>query len=180
MEELQLKFDRNGLIPAIVQDAYTQDVLMLAYMNEESLNMTIETGFAHYWSRSREQLWKKGETSGNIQEVKEIYYDCDSDSLLLKVEQRGSACHTGNRTCFFRELCKSENKSQTPSASASILYELYGVIKDRMKNPVEGSYTNYLFKEGIDKILKKVGEESTEVVIAAKNDSKAEVIYEIS
>ena len=106
MEELQLKFDRNGLIPAIVQDAYTQDVLMHAYMNEESLNMTIETGFAHYWSRSREQLWKKGETSGNIQEVKEIYYDCDSDSLLLKVEQRGSACHTGNRTCFFRELCK--------------------------------------------------------------------------
>lgn len=181
--KFDLKFNEEGLIPTIVQDINTHDVLMLAYMNEESLKKTIETGFAHYWSRSRKKLWKKGETSGNTQKVEEIYYDCDKDSLLLKVEQKGDACHTGNRTCFFKTLDLDNNIKtdfQISSKDASILYELYGVIEDRRKNPIEGSYTNYLFSEGIDKILKKVGEEATEVVIASKNDSKEEVIYEVS
>ncbi|HHW70669.1 MAG TPA: bifunctional phosphoribosyl-AMP cyclohydrolase/phosphoribosyl-ATP diphosphatase HisIE [Clostridiales bacterium] len=181
--KFDLKFNEEGLIPTIVQDINTHDVLMLAYMNEESLKKTIETGFAHYWSRSRKKLWKKGETSGNTQKVEEIYYDCDKDSLLLKVEQKGDACHTGNRTCFFKTLDLDNNIKtdfQISSKDASILYELYGVIEDRRENPIEGSYTNYLFSEGIDKILKKVGEEATEVVIASKNDSKEEVIYEVS
>ena len=183
MGKIDLKFNEEGLIPTIVQDINTHDVLMLAYMNEESLKKTIETGFAHYWSRSRKKLWKKGETSGNTQKVEEIYYDCDKDSLLLKVEQKGDACHTGNRTCFFKTLDLDNNIKtdfQISSKDASILYELYGVIEDRRENPIEGSYTNYLFSEGIDKILKKVGEEATEVVIASKNDSKEEVIYEVS
>lgn len=183
MGKIDLKFNEEGLIPTIVQDINTHDVLMLAYMNEESLKKTIETGFAHYWSRRRKKLWKKGETSGNTQKVEEIYYDCDKDSLLLKVEQKGDACHTGNRTCFFKTLDLDNNIKtdfQISSKDASILYELYGVIEDRRENPIEGSYTNYLFSEGIDKILKKVGEEATEVVIASKNDSKEEVIYEVS
>lgn len=186
MDKINLKYDDRGLIPVIAQDFTTGDVLMLAYMNEESLSKTIKTGFAHYWSRSRKCLWLKGETSGNTQKVHNIYYDCDRDTLLLKVEQNGNACHTGNKTCFFNELngliddgSKIAN-SRSKANTSIILYELYSVIQNRKKHPVEGSYTSYLFDEGIDKILKKIGEEATEVVIGAKNGSSEEVIYEIS
>ncbi len=169
---MNIKFDENGLVPAIAQDVGTGEVLMLAYMNEESLKLTIETGIAHYYSRSRKELWKKGETSGNIQEVKGIYYDCDGDSILLKVNQKGVACHTGNYSCFFNEIVGYNDIGST-------LKELYKTILDRKLNPKEGSYTQYLFEKGIDKILKKVGEETSEVIIGAKN-SKEELIYETS
>lgn len=185
MDKVRFEYDEKGLIPAIAQDVNTDHVLMLAYMNEEALDKTIETGFAHYWSRSRECLWMKGETSGNTQIVHSIYYDCDRDTLLLRVEQKGNACHTNNKTCFFNTLkvLREDGLVCTDSAgaaNASILYELYNVIEDRRKNPIEGSYTNYLFNEGIDKILKKVGEEATEVVIGAKNNSNDEITYEVS
>lgn len=167
-----IKFNKEGLVPAIAQDVGTGQVLMLAYMNEESLKLTKETGLAHYYSRSRNSLWKKGESSGNIQEVKGIYYDCDGDSVLLKVEQRGAACHTGTYSCFFNEIKGYENAANT-------LNDLYKVIFDRKMNPKEGSYTKYLFDQGLDKILKKVGEEASEVIIGAKN-GKEELIYESS
>jgi phosphoribosyl-ATP pyrophosphohydrolase/phosphoribosyl-AMP cyclohydrolase len=141
-------------------------------MNEEALRLTKETGIAHYYSRSRQALWKKGETSGHIQEVKGIYYDCDGDAVLLKVNQIGAACHTGNYSCFFNEEKGYKDLSNT-------IKDLYKVIIDRKKNPQEGSYTQYLFDKGIDKILKKIGEEAAEVIIGAKND-KQELIYEAS
>lgn len=177
----ELNFDEKGLIPVVAQDAVTGDVLMLAYMNEESLSKTLETGFVHYWSRSRRSLWKKGESSGNTQEVQNIYYDCDKDALLIKVKQKGNACHTGNRTCFFRKIDGILKKDVNIAAKADyvILYELYKIIEKRRDSPKEGSYTNYLFDQGIDKILKKVGEEAAEVIIGAKNSSKEELIYEI-
>jgi phosphoribosyl-ATP pyrophosphohydrolase/phosphoribosyl-AMP cyclohydrolase len=174
-----IKFDEKGLVPAIVQDYKTGEVLMQAYMNEESLEKTLETGRSWFYSRSRKELWEKGATSGNIQEVKEISYDCDGDSLLLKVVQKGAACHTGNRSCFYRSLWKPKDSVEAVNIG-EVLYKLYNKVGDRKKNPVEGSYTCYLFEKGIDKILKKVGEESTEVVIAAKNESKEEAVYEIS
>ncbi|WP_039764372.1 MULTISPECIES: bifunctional phosphoribosyl-AMP cyclohydrolase/phosphoribosyl-ATP diphosphatase HisIE [unclassified Caldicellulosiruptor] len=170
-----LKFDKNGLIPVIVQDFNTNEILMLAYMNEESINLTIETGYMHYFSRSRNKIWKKGETSGNFQKVKALYLDCDGDAILAIVEQTGVACHTGNKTCFFTNIFGEDKKSKV-----DILFKLIETINDRKKNKVEGSYTCYLFEKGLDKILKKVGEETTEVVIAAKNGSKEEVIYEVS
>ncbi len=169
---MDIKFDENGLVPAIAQDVGTGEVLMLAYMNEESLKLTMETGICHYYSRSRKELWKKGETSGNIQEVKGIYYDCDGDSILLKVNQVGVACHTGNYSCFFNEIKGYKDVGNT-------LNELYKTIMDRKLNPKEGSYTQYLFEKGLDKILKKVGEETAEVIIGAKNN-KEELIYESS
>lgn len=169
---MDIKYDENGLVPAIAQDLGTGEVLMLAYMNEESLKLTIETGYAHYYSRSRKELWKKGETSGHLQEVKGIYYDCDGDSILLKINQVGVACHTGSYSCFSNPIKEYESVNDT-------LNELYKVIMDRKLNPVEGSYTKYLFEEGVDKILKKVGEETSEVIIGAKN-SKEELIYEAS
>ena len=169
---MDVKFNQDGLVPAIAQDVGTGEVLMLAYMNEEALRLTKETGIAHYYSRSRQALWKKGETSGHIQEVKGIYYDCDGDAVLLKVNQIGAACHTGNYSCFFNEEKGYKDLSNT-------LKDLYKVIIDRKKNPKEGSYTQYLFDKGIDKILKKIGEEATEVIIGAKND-KQELIYEAS
>lgn len=170
----EIKFDDRGLVPAITQDAETQKVLMLAYMNKESIRKTLEERETWYFSRSRQELWKKGETSGNIQKVKGFYYDCDKDSILLVVEQRGAACHTGEFSCFFNEALKPEN------GKTDILKELYGLLEDRKKNPIEGSYTNYLFEKGLDKILKKVGEETSEVIIAAKNKSKEELVYELS
>ncbi|HCJ58490.1 bifunctional phosphoribosyl-AMP cyclohydrolase/phosphoribosyl-ATP diphosphatase HisIE [Lutispora sp.] len=170
----EIKFDDRGLVPAITQDAETQKVLMLAYMNKESIRKTLEERETWYFSRSRQKLWKKGETSGNIQKVKGFYYDCDKDSILLVVEQRGAACHTGEFSCFFNEALKPEN------GKTDILKELYGLLEDRKKNPIEGSYTNYLFEKGLDKILKKVGEETSEVIIAAKNKSKEELVYELS
>jgi len=181
-----IKFDERGLVPAIVQDYETGQVLMQAYMNEESLKLTMETGRAWFYSRSRRELWEKGATSGNIQEVKALYYDCDGDSLLLKVLQTGPACHTGNRTCYYRRLWPSGSDISASEAEAQaaslgeVIEGLYGKVDDRRKNPVAGSYTCYLFDKGIDKILKKVGEESAEVIIAAKNESREEMIYEIS
>jgi len=168
-----IKFDDNGLVPAIVQDINTNKVLMLAYMNEESIRKTLEEKIACYYSRSRKELWKKGETSGNIQNLKGFYYDCDKDSILLLVEQVGVACHTGNYSCFFNEVIGYDNQ-------INALTDLYELIENRKNTPVEGSYTNYLFEKGLDKILKKVGEEASEVIIGAKNKDKEEMVYEIS
>ena len=180
-----VKFDEKGLVPAVVQEENGQ-VLMLAYMNEESLKKTLETGYAHYFSRSRQSLWKKGETSGNVQQVKEISYDCDGDTLLLRVHQTGVACHTGTYTCFSgRKLVEEKEKSlalvepEPETSLATVLNDLYNVIQERQLNPVEGSYTNYLFEKGQDKILKKVGEEAVETVIASKNNKSEEVLYEM-
>lgn len=181
----QIKFDDAGLVPAVVQDENGQ-VLMLAYMNEESLQKTLETGFTCFYSRSRKCLWKKGETSGNLQRVKEIAYDCDGDTLLVRVHQTGVACHTGTYSCFTNPLLEKSNSiatladQTTPNqALSTILNDLYAVIKDRKLNPVEGSYTNYLFKSGQDKILKKIGEEAAETIIASKNMDKEELLYEM-
>ncbi|HHW58415.1 MAG TPA: bifunctional phosphoribosyl-AMP cyclohydrolase/phosphoribosyl-ATP diphosphatase HisIE [Clostridia bacterium] len=171
----ELKFDEKGLIPVIVQDYYKKQVLMLAYMNEESLKLTLEKGETYFFSRSRKEIWHKGETSGNIQKVKKIFYDCDEDALLIQVEPKGPACHTGNISCFYRSF-----DGEVEEGDIEILSKLYERVTDRKINPVEGSYTNYLFEKGIDKILKKVGEEATEVVLASKNDSKKEIVYEVS
>lgn len=169
---MDIKYNKDGLVPAIAQDIATGEVLMLAYMNEESIKLTLETHIVHYYSRSRKKLWKKGESSGNIQELKGFYYDCDGDTILLKVNQTGVACHTGSYSCFFHEVEGTKDDRNTIDV-------LYKVILDRKENPIEGSYTNYLFNEGIDKILKKVGEESAEVIIGAKNN-RDELIYESS
>lgn len=174
-----IKFDEKGLVPAIVQDYKNGEVLMQAYMNEESLDLTMKTGRTWFYSRSRQELWEKGATSGNIQEVKEIYYDCDGDSLLVKVDQKGPACHTGNRSCYYRNLWSADDYVKTANIG-EIIEKLYNKVGDRKENPIPDSYTCYLFEKGIDKILKKVGEESAEVIIAAKNESKDEMIYEIS
>jgi phosphoribosyl-ATP pyrophosphohydrolase/phosphoribosyl-AMP cyclohydrolase len=171
----KLKFDDKGLIPAIIQDYTNGQVLMLAYMNEQSLRKTMETGQTYFYSRSRDELWHKGETSGHFQNVKGMSYDCDADALLIKVEQMGAACHTGHRSCFFNTVIE-----QPDVGKEDVLAELYDVIVDRKNNPKEGSYTDYLFKKGIDKILKKVGEESAEVIIAAKNGVYDEVRWEVA
>ncbi|RDW21170.1 bifunctional phosphoribosyl-AMP cyclohydrolase/phosphoribosyl-ATP diphosphatase HisIE [Oceanobacillus chungangensis] len=170
----QLKFDTSGLIPAIVQDAETGKVLTLAYMNEESLKKTIETSETWFFSRSRLELWNKGETSGNKQEVKKITFDCDADALLIQVNPIGPACHTGEETCFNNNLYSND----TPAHQ--IVSEVVAKIKQRRANPTEGSYTAYLFEKGMDKILKKIGEETSEVLIGAKNNDKAEVTSEIA
>ncbi len=175
----KIKFNEKGLIPAIVQDHNNGEVLMMAYMSSESLKKTIETGRSWFYSRSRDELWEKGATSGNIQEVKEILYDCDGDCLLLKVSQKGAACHTGEKSCFYRNLWGPEGKEKDINVKW-VFENLYRKVGDRKENPESGSYTCYLFREGIDKILKKIGEESTEVVIAAKSEDKRETIYEIS
>ena len=173
----QLKKLDNGLVPVIVQDYKTNEVLMLAYMNEEAYNCTVTTGKMTYYSRSREELWIKGETSGHYQYVKSLSIDCDDDTLLAKVKQKGAACHTGNRSCFYRDLIKTEWEVEDHT---NILEKIYATVMDRKMNPREGSYTNYLFTKGIDKILKKCGEEATEIVIAAKNPDKTEIKYEIA
>lgn len=176
----EIAFDANGLVPAIAQDAGTRDVLMLAWMNREALAKTLETGQAHYYSRSRHRLWLKGETSGHFQRVREIRRDCDSDALLLLVEQTGAACHTGKRSCFYRELSGGEVQISRTRGTGDILDELRSVIEDRRARPKEGSYTNYLFEKGIDKMLKKVGEESAEIIIAAKNPSQSDLVGEVA
>lgn len=183
-----LKFDDRGLIPAIIQDAKSGQVLMMAYMNQEALEKTRATGRTWFYSRSRQSLWMKGETSGNIQTVQEICYDCDQDTLLVLVEQTGGACHTGHYSCFYRNLNGEEQEPTLFDADMvyqgkegpAILLELMDVISQRQKERPEGSYTTYLFDKGIDKILKKVGEESAEVIIAAKNPDNSELIYEAS
>ncbi|MDF2674097.1 MAG: bifunctional phosphoribosyl-AMP cyclohydrolase/phosphoribosyl-ATP diphosphatase HisIE [Clostridiales bacterium] len=170
-----IKFDEKGLIPAIVQDVNTGKALMLAYMNEESIKLTLETRKTWFYSRSREKLWNKGETSGNYQMVKKLYYDCDGDTILLEVEPMGPSCHTGEESCFFNKVI-----DDNAGYDKDMLEKLYSRITDRRENPVDGSYTNYLFTKGVDKILKKVGEETSEVIIASKNNSKDEMTYEIS
>lgn len=177
MEFSQFKTNDQGLIPVIVQHYKTQEILMLAYMNEESFYETIKTGKMTYFSRSRQKLWVKGETSGHFQYVKSLTIDCDLDTLLAKVDQIGAACHTGNPTCFFQPLVGIDYDETNP---LRIFESVYDTIADRKENPKEGSYTNYLFDKGIDKILKKIGEEATEVVIAAKNPNPEEVKYGIA
>ena len=174
MDIEKIKFDDNGLIPVIIQDVKTNAVLMLAYMNEESLRQTLDTGSMVYFSRSRNRLWRKGETSGNTQTMHELKVDCDGDTLLALVTQKGVACHTGSYTCFFDSLSGSGGYA----SGYRVIDELFSVIEDRKANPKEGSYTSYLFEKGIDKMLKKVGEESAEVIIAAKNAAPDEIRYE--
>ena len=171
---MELKFDEKGLIPAIVQDYYTKQVLTLAYMNQESLAITIDERRTCFWSRSRQELWRKGETSGNIQKVVSITADCDCDALVVEVIKSGPACHTGRESCFFNNIYLSD---EVKKFSWQGLYEL---IAGRKENPKEGSYTSYLFDKGLDKILKKVGEECTEVIIAGRKEDKEESIYEIA
>ncbi len=162
----QVDWERcNGLVPAVVQSTDGK-VLMLAYMNREALRRTLETGYAHFYSRSRGRLWMKGEVSGNVMKVREVRIDCDSDSLLLVVEASGPACHTGNKSCFYRRLGEPERYGNAPDYSLSILKELEEVIKDRKRNPREGSYTSKLFREGRERIYKKFGEEAVEVLVA--------------
>lgn len=173
----ELKLNADGLIPVVVQDYKTLEVLMVAYMNEEAFETTLRTGKMTYFSRSRRELWIKGMTSGHFQYVKALSVDCDNDTILAKVSQVGAACHTGNRTCFYREMVKREYDETNP---LKVFENVYAVILDRKMHPKEGSYTNYLFDKGIDKILKKVGEEATELVIAAKNPDPEEIKYELS
>ena len=171
---MELKFDEKGLIPAIVQDHYTKEVLTLAYMNKESLAITIDERRTCFWSRSRQELWRKGDTSGNVQHVVSITADCDGDALVVEVVKDGPACHTGSESCFFNEIYLSEELKQ-------FSYEgLYHLIEGRKTSPKEGSYTTYLFEKGRDKILKKVGEECTEVIIGGRKEDKEETVYEIA
>ena len=170
---IDLKYNSDGLIPAIVQDHYTKDVLMLAYMNAESLDISIKEGYTCFYSRSRRELWRKGETSGNTQQIVSIRTDCDRDTLLIDVIKNGPACHTGSESCFFNDIVKSEDEAFS--------YEnLYKMLVGRKVEKKEGSYTTYLFEKGTDKILKKVGEECTEVIIAAKGGDKEETVFEIA
>ena len=170
---IELKYNKDGLIPAIVQDHYSKKVLMLAYMKAESHKITINEGKTCFWSRSRQELWRKGATSGNTQQVVSIRTDCDKDTLLIDVIKNGPACHTGSETCFFEEIV-------APEAEEFSYEGLYEMLLGRKINKKEGSYTTYLFEKGIDKILKKVGEECTEVIIGAKGGDKAETVYEIA
>ncbi|MEW5762149.1 MAG: bifunctional phosphoribosyl-AMP cyclohydrolase/phosphoribosyl-ATP diphosphatase HisIE [Bacillota bacterium] len=202
----RIKFDKNGLVPVIIQDSRTLQVLMLAYMNREALERTLQSGQTWFWSRSRQSLWHKGETSGHVQEVEEIYFDCDADALLIKVEQSGAACHEGYYSCFHYRLdpsggvalvgalafdpAKVYGKGETreyprgtvcpldTEVNYGVLGEVYQVIVDRKLHRQTGAYTTYLFERGLDKILKKVGEEATEVIVAAKNRSREEVVFE--
>lgn len=173
----QFKLNSDGMVPVVVQDYKSGEVLMVAYMNEEAFDKTVESGKMTYFSRSRNELWIKGETSGHYQYVKELLLDCDKDTLLAKVKQVGAACHTGNRSCFYTSLVRKDYDNVNP---LTVFNDVFDVISDRKKNPKEGSYTNYLFDKGIDKILKKCGEEATEMVIAAKNPDAEELKYEIS
>ena len=168
---MQLKFDEKGLICAVAQDCESGEVLMQAYMNLEAYEKTLETGYAHYYSRSRQKLSKKGEESGHLQEVVSVSLDCDGDCVLLRVRQTGAACHTGNYSCFF-------NTVKEGGAGAEMLGRLQRVVEDRRDRPEEGSYTCYLFEKGVDKIAKKTGEEAVELVIAAKNGDKEEIVGE--
>ncbi|MFQ5455496.1 MAG: bifunctional phosphoribosyl-AMP cyclohydrolase/phosphoribosyl-ATP diphosphatase HisIE [Nitrospirota bacterium] len=185
-----LNFDRDGLIPAIIQDYNNGRVLMMAYMNEESLKKTIETGRTHFFSRSRKRLWEKGETSGHYQVVKSIYTDCDKDTLLIEVEQHGNACHTGNMSCFYRGIAESPPSPPFTKGGKggfseeklydSILSKVYDIIIDRKLNSKSDSYVSSLFEKGKDRILKKIGEEAGEVIIGSKNNDKENIIYEIA
>lgn len=184
----QLKFDKDGLLPCITQDAENGEVLMLAYMNAEAVENTLKTGKVHYYSRSRGKQWMKGESSGHVQTVREIRYDCDGDTLLIKIDQQGAACHTGRRSCFYTVAeqngvrIDSEPQVDTTAiyAEKDILDAVYHVIQDRRRNPDEKSYVNSLFTKGLDKILSKVGEEATEAAVAGKGGDREEIIYEVA
>lgn len=167
----KLKYNEQGLIPAVVQDVETKEVLMVAYMNEEAIQNTITTKKAHYYSRSRKSQWLKGETSGHYQEVVSMTLDCDKDTILLQVNQTGVACHTGEMSCFHEPMLEEKDMFG--------LHSLYDLIEDRRDNPKEGSYTNYLFEKGVNKILKKVGEETSEIIIGTLNDDHENLVYEI-
>lgn len=185
-----LRFDAQGLIPAIAQDAENGQVLMHAYMNAEALARTLATGLAHYYSRSRGRLWRKGEESGHVQRVRAILYDCDEDTLLLKVNQEVAACHTGNRSCFYRELPIGNGGDRVAGSlhfdpgvvysGLGILLDVYRVIQDRMAHPPEGSYVASLLAKGSDQILKKIAEESAEVLLAAKSGDRKQIVYEMA
>ena len=174
MDINELKFDENGLIPAVVQDYFSKQVLTVAYMNRESLEISMKEGRTCFFSRSRQQLWRKGETSGNTQEIVTIKADCDADALVVEVIKKGPACHTGAESCFFNPVYQSEEHQDFS------LEALYQLLEGRKTSPKEGSYTTYLFQKGIDKILKKVGEECTEVIVAGKGGSKEETVFEIA
>lgn len=177
MDFSEFKLNSEGLLPVIVQDYKTNEVLMMAYMNAEAFEQTVKSGRMAYYSRSRQEQWVKGETSGHYQYVKTLTIDCDKDTLLAKVEQIGAACHTGNRTCFFQSVVGGDYDAKNP---LQVFDSVYATISDRKREPKEGSYTNYLFDKGIDKILKKVGEEAAEIIIAAKNPNPEEIKYEMS
>jgi phosphoribosyl-ATP pyrophosphohydrolase/phosphoribosyl-AMP cyclohydrolase len=188
VSEIPLKFDDRGLIPAVLQDVATGQILMVAWMNADSLRLTQETGEAHFWSRSRQELWHKGATSGNVQRVREIWVDCDADTLVVKVEPAGPACHTGEQSCFYREiwpdgtsgrgtLAKDPSRSDSRGRMSDVLDELFAVILDRKGNPTPGSYTAKLLSGG-DEVLKKVGEEAVEVILAGKGQSDERLIEE--
>lgn len=178
----QLKWDAAGLIPAVVQDYSSKEVLMLAYMNQESLKLSIESGETWFWSRSRQELWHKGATSGHTQRIVSMQYDCDGDTLLVRVDQQGPACHTGKYSCFYNDILISEQAEPSREASESdrfaVLSMLDATIAERYAERPEGAYTTYLFEKGLDKILKKIGEESAEVLIAAKNNDREELSAE--
>jgi phosphoribosyl-ATP pyrophosphohydrolase/phosphoribosyl-AMP cyclohydrolase len=175
----EIKFDDRGLVPAVTQDVGTGEVLMVAYMTREALEKTLNSGRAHYFSRSKQKLWLKGETSGNFQDVKEVYYDCDCDTILLKVKQTGVACHTGERTCFFRRLDGGQEKGIEPLAGPGILKELFRVILERKGAGPESSYVASLYSKGLNKMLEKVSEESGEFVKAARGGNKEEIVHEL-
>lgn len=177
-DTLELTFDDRGLIPAVVQDAATGEVLMVAWMNEEALRLTQETGQAHFWSRSRQELWHKGATSGNVMNVREIRVDCDADTLLVQADPAGPACHTGERSCFYRQL--GAPSADVGFRAARILDELFAVILDRQTSRPAGSYTAYLLDAGEDEILKKVGEEAMEVILAAKGQGDGRLVAEMA
>jgi phosphoribosyl-ATP pyrophosphohydrolase/phosphoribosyl-AMP cyclohydrolase len=184
-DQISIQFDEGGLVPAVLEDATTGQVLMVAWMNEEALQRTQETGQAHFWSRSRQQLWHKGATSGNVMVVREISVDCDADTLLLKVDPAGPACHTGEQSCFYRRLQRSSSSPQTwgegeGEGRATVLETLFATILDRRANPQPGSYTARLLDAGEDEILKKVGEEAMEVILAAKGQGEEQVISEVA
>jgi phosphoribosyl-ATP pyrophosphohydrolase/phosphoribosyl-AMP cyclohydrolase len=180
-EEIRILFDERGLVPAVVQDVATGGVLMVAWMNEEALRLTQETGQVHFWSRSRRELWHKGATSGNVMHVRDIRLDCDADTLLLRVDPAGPACHTGGRSCFFRRVGESAGPPTRRDADGShVLHTLFATILDRQANPRPGSYTARLLEAGEDHILQKIGEEAMEVVLAAKGQGDARVVSEVA
>ena len=178
----EITYDDKGLVPVIVQDAENGQVLMFAYANKEAIEKTQEKNSAHFWSRSRNRLWEKGKESGNTQEVKQIFLDCDRDAVLVLVNQKGVSCHTGQRTCFFTDLGGSNRSAPAFGAmkGGRTLDEVYQVVDDRKRNRREGSYVSKLFKDGIDSILKKIGEEAGEAIIAAKNKNNNEITYEVA
>jgi len=180
-EEMQIRFDERGLVPAILQNSATGEVLMVAWMNEEALQLTRETGQAHFWSRSRQELWHKGATSGNTMQVRDIQIDCDADTLLLQVNPAGPACHTGNRSCFFRHVGGAvEPPVDRTNGGGNVLHALFATILDRQANPRPGSYTAHLLESGEDEILKKVGEEAMEVILAAKGQGDERITAEVA